>query len=278
MHVILGRQAGTVVVTAVNVDTVGLGLSDLGPLRHLGQFGLLAEAAVVQVLGLGAANPAELLNAVVELVDVVVGVPDIGMPVAAGGVATGAPDGDLVLSEVGLALHDLLERTALPSDLVHSDIAIALMPAAAAHGVQGWLGEDDEGVMVAAVVHEVALGLLDALEGGGAPGEVESVGDVEAEQGVVEVLAGFHVGDVEAEVAKPTNLEGPVELDAADVIGALLGSCHWVFSSLRKGSGTNCCNVSARAGWGSTRDWQCDLAAQEQHLSWHNERIPILYP
>ena len=81
-------------------------------------------------------------------------------------------------------------------------------------------------MVVATVVHEVALGLLDALEGGGAPGEVEGVGDVEAEQGVVEVLAGFHVGDVEAEVAEPANLEGPVELHTADVIGALLGSVH----------------------------------------------------
>ena len=210
LHVILGRQAGTVVVTAVNVDTIGLGLGDLSPLRHLGQFGLLPEAAVVQVLGLGAANPAELLNAVVEFVDVVVGVPDIGVPVAAGCVAAGAPDGDLVLGEVCLAFHDLLERTALPGDLVDCDVAVALMPAATAHGVEGWLGEDDEGVVVAAVVHEVAFGLLDALEGGGAPGEVEGVGDVEAEQGVVEALAGFHVGDVEAEVAEPANLEGPV--------------------------------------------------------------------
>ena len=101
-------------------------------------------------------------------------------------------------------------RPALPSDLVHRDIAVALMPAATAHGVEGGLGEDDEGVVVAAVVHEVALGLLDALKGGGAPGEVEGVGDIEAEQGVVEVLAGLHVGDVEAEVAKPAHLEGPV--------------------------------------------------------------------
>ena len=31
LNVILGGKSGTVVVTAVNVDTVGLGLSDLGP-------------------------------------------------------------------------------------------------------------------------------------------------------------------------------------------------------------------------------------------------------
>ena len=109
----------------------------------------------------------------------VVGIPHIGVPVATGSVATGAADGHLVLGEVGLALHYLLERAALPSDLVDGHIAVALMTATAAHGIQGGLGEDDEGVMVAAVVHEVALGLLDALEGGGAPSEVEGVGDVE---------------------------------------------------------------------------------------------------
>ena len=36
LNVVLGRQASTVVVTAVNVDTVGLGLGDLGPLRPSG--------------------------------------------------------------------------------------------------------------------------------------------------------------------------------------------------------------------------------------------------
>ena len=44
------------------------------------------------------------------------------------------------------------------------------------------------------------------------------------------MLALLHLGDVEAEVAQPPNLEGPVEFHTADVIGALLGSGHAISS------------------------------------------------
>jgi hypothetical protein len=85
-------------------------------------------------------------------------------------------------------------------------------------------------MMVATVMEERPACIRDSLllqqrRSFGICGKVKFVGHLEAEQVSVEVDARFHIHDVEAKVAESTDFEWPIQLDSADIVGALFG-CH----------------------------------------------------
>jgi hypothetical protein len=108
------------------------------------------------------------------------------VPVAARHVASHALDGDALILEVRMGVHDLLEAAALPGDLIdrHLRRELPIGPV-----VQHLLVEEHEGVMVRAVAHEVAARVAEigALRRPGHLAEVEDVRVLEAEQVTVEV-------------------------------------------------------------------------------------------
>jgi hypothetical protein len=82
-------------------------------------------------------------------------------------------------------------------------------------------------VMIMAMMEEVTPTVLDVLQGITHVRELFEVQDVrypEPQEIAIEVYCLLHIGDVEAEVAQPADLEGLMQHDAADVMGLLCGS------------------------------------------------------
>jgi hypothetical protein len=205
-HVVGLAQRLARAVAREDVDPLVEGLGDLGDLGHLGQRRLLAEAAVVHLGGLAELVPADLLDAVVELDRVAVGVVHVDVPVAPRHVAPHALDGDALILEIRVGVHDLLEAAALPGDLVdrHLGREFPIGPV-----VQHLLVEEHEGVVVGSVAHEVAARIAEVVALGRPRhlAEVQDVGVLEAEEVAVEIPRLVHPDRVEAEVAEPPDLE-----------------------------------------------------------------------
>ncbi len=205
-------------VAGIDVDALGDGVADFLLLGDLRQLGPLAEGAVVQSLGLGAAVPADLLHAVIELDRMPVGIADVGVPVAARHVAADPADLDLLLLEVIGGGEDLLHRADLPGDLVDRDVLAHRI--VAEDGAER-LVRQQEGVVVGIVAHEDDPAVLEPLGHLLAPGDllqVARVGDAEAEQLGIEIDPALQVGDIEAEMAQPPDLERLRIAHAADVV------------------------------------------------------------
>ena len=175
-----------------NVDAFSMRLGDLGGLRHLRQFRLLAEPAIIHVARLRLLVPADLLDAVIEFVGVTVRVVDIGVPVAAGHVAPDALDADLLLLEIAVGLDDLLEAAALPGDLVDRDLGRELAVGAPVHDR---LREQHHRVMVGAVAHEIAVPVAKpgVLRKPRRAGEIGDVGHREAQQVAIEMARALDI-------------------------------------------------------------------------------------
>ena len=215
---VVGRFEGLLVpVAGRDVGPVRPRPVDLGVFGDLRQSRLLVEFLFVQRAGLGSPVPADLLDPVIELVDVLVGIEGINVPVRPRRVAAGPPDPDVALAQPVLGLGDLAQAADLPGDLVDRHVLARRSPA---DMVEDGLGEQHEGMVVAAVAHEPAgcriefPGVFLVLQTGA---EIERIGEREAEQVGIEPHAGVDVPDVEAEMAEPADLERPVEQDTADV-------------------------------------------------------------
>ena len=124
------------------------------PFRHLRQLGLLVEAALLHRRAASSAVPADLLDAVIELVGVAFGIGRIGVPVRARHVAADAAGID-ASHEIVDAVADLAQGADLPGDLVGRDLGRNLR---SARWSMTALWEQHEGVMVGAVAHEIADG------------------------------------------------------------------------------------------------------------------------
>ena len=153
-----------------------------------GSGGFSLEAAVIHVARLRAPVPADLLDAVIELVGVAVGVVDIDVPVAARHVAADPLDADLLLLEIAVRVGDLLEAAALPGDLVDRDLGREFAVGAMVHDL---LREQHHRVVVGAVAHEIAVRVAEIgiLREPRRAREIGLVGDREAEQVAVELAA-----------------------------------------------------------------------------------------
>ena len=203
-------------VTREDVDALVERLGDLCDLGHLGKRGLLAEAAIVHLGRLAELVPADLLDAVVKLDRVAVRIVDVHVPVAPRHVPSHALDGDALVLEIGVGVHDLPEAAALPGDLVDGHLGRELPVGAV---IQHFLVEQDEGMVVRAVAHEVAACVAEVVALGSPRHlpEVEDVGMFEAEEVPVEVTRLVHPNRVEAEVAEPPDLERSSQQHSADV-------------------------------------------------------------
>ena len=179
--------------------------------------------------GFAPSQPPDLLDAVIQFVDVFVGVPDVGVPVASGHVPSRAADGDFPFIKVPHAVDHFFQRTGLPSDLVDGHVAVAGVAAIASHRVHSLSGEQDERVMVAAVVHEITAGVGNILQHFSPLGigfEIDVIGNLESQQVPVKgqrILGTVHV---EAEVSQPANLEGPGHHHTAHAVLFLLRRRH----------------------------------------------------
>src|SRR5258708_4075261 len=88
----------------------------------------------------------------------------------------------------------------------------------AAHHLEGFAREDDEGVMVAVEAREIADRVeLAFVLGRNAVTEIERIRYLEAEQIEIEMQRLFHVIGEIAEMAEPADLERAIEQDAADI-------------------------------------------------------------
>ena len=152
---------------------------------------------------------------------------DIHVPVAPGHVAAHALDGDALVLEVRVGVHDLFQAAALPGDLVdrHLRREFPIGPV-----VEHPLVEEHEGVVVRPVAHEVAAGVAEVVALGRPRhlAEIQDVRVLEAEEVAVEVARLVHPDRVEAEVAEPPDLERPLQQHAADVEAIAVG-CHGPF-------------------------------------------------
>src|SRR6202012_3907664 len=97
--------------------------------------------------------PADLLDAVIDLVGVAFRIRWIGMPVRARYVAADAAWIDADRFEVFDAVADLAQRADLPGDLVGRHLGIGHMTAGApaTHAIERRFGEEHERMMVAAM-------------------------------------------------------------------------------------------------------------------------------
>ena len=215
---IVGRgQIAVGLVAGQQFDALCGGFFQLGGLGHLRQLGLFLEAAVIHVARLRPLVPADLLDAVIELVGVAVRVVDIDVPVAARHVAPDALDADLLLLEIAVRVGDLLEAAALPGDLVDRDLGREFAVGALVHHR---LREQHHRVVVGAVAHEIAVAVAEPLVLG-EPRRAREIGlvrDREAEEVAIEMAALLELLDVEAEMPEPADLERPLQQDPADVV------------------------------------------------------------
>src|SRR5215218_8780013 len=157
------------------------------------------------------------------------GVLGVDVPVAPWHVSSNPLDRDPLVPEEVRAMHDFSQRTGLPGNLVDRHLPAAT-PAATGRRerVHHLLGEQHESVMVMAMMEEVTPTVLDVLQGITHVRELFEVQDVrypEPQEIAIEVYCLLHIGDVEAKVAQPADLEGLLQHHAADVIGLLCGSC-----------------------------------------------------
>ena len=90
--------------------------------------------------------------------------------------------------------------------------------------------ENDEGMMVGAVTHEIAgrRSMLALLFGRQAMAKVERIGDAQAHHTLVEVAAGVDIDHVEAEVPKAADRDRPVDDNAANIELFFLSELHIV--------------------------------------------------
>src|SRR5262249_46751390 len=154
----------------------------------------LAKASVVHRSRLAVAVPADLLDAVVQLVGMPVGVERVDVPVRARSVATNAAHLHAVIGEEVDGVTNFTQRGDLQGDLADGHIAAGLLSAR----------EQPKRVVSAAVACEQAT--VTGL-----------VRDHEAQQVDIKVCRSVEMLDVEAEMAEATDLEGPLEQDTADV-------------------------------------------------------------
>src|SRR5205085_12608661 len=126
---------------------------DLGELGLVRQLGRLGVAHAVHLARLGIAVPADLFDAVIELVGMAFRIRRIEVPVRAGQVAPGAADRLAAGAEPVEGVRYLLQRADLPGDLVDR----ALRP------LRPWvqrlvsaLREEDERMVVRSVTRKVA--------------------------------------------------------------------------------------------------------------------------
>ena len=223
-------------------DAFGGGLHHLGELRLVRQLRRLGVAHAVHVARLGVAVPADLLDAVVELVDVAFRIRRIEMPVRAGQVAAGAADRLAALGEPAEGVGDLAQRADLPGDLV--DRALRLLRPFVQRR-KGAAREEDERMMVGAVAREVADRRPDfrAQLLGQARGEIERIRQAKAEQAAIEILAALRVADVDAEVAEAADAEGARQAHAPDVEETVHASTINGVRSILQDGRTNCLRV-----------------------------------
>ncbi len=84
-------------------------------------------------------------------------------------------------------------------------------------------------MVVGAVAQEIHVGVAERLQLvalGMVLGDVQRIGDAEAQPLAVEIEAGRGIGDVEAEVPEPPDLERLREQHAADVEFSVGFLCH----------------------------------------------------
>src|ERR1700736_782909 len=185
IYIVFSSQVVAWAMPRVHLDFPVDGLGQLGGFRHLRQWGLLVEAAVIHVARLAQPVPADLLDAVVEFVGVTVRVVDIDMPIAARHVAPDPLNADLLLLEIGVRIDNLFEATALPGDLIDRDLGREFAVGTMVHDP---FREQHEGVVVGPVAHEITarvaeIGIL------GEPREIERIGGGKAEQVAIELAA-----------------------------------------------------------------------------------------
>ena len=188
------------------------------------------ENAVIHFLGLAAAIPADLLNAVVKLVDMAVRVIGIDVPVAARHIAPDPLNADaLFLKEPGAVDH-FRQSAGLPGNLVDGDFPFAAAAAAGRHeSGHNRAGKEDKGVVVAAVGKEIAAPVLNMGQLRLQPGdslEIQRIRLPEPQQIPVKVDGFGHVVGIKPEVAQPPNLKGAVQQHPADIVLFGLGSGH----------------------------------------------------
>ena len=163
-----------------------------------GRSGLSWKPRLPDARRLRAQVPADLLDAVIDLVGVALGIGRIGVPVRARHVAADAARIDADRLEPVDAVADLAQGADLPGDLVGGDLGIGDMAAgaAAAHAVERRLGEDHVRMVIGAVRHEIADRGRHAVEHVGRrddAGEIERVGDAEAQQIAIEMHRLVHL-------------------------------------------------------------------------------------
>ena len=189
---------------------------DFGKLGAVGQGRRLGVADFVHRRRLGAALPADLLDAVKELVDMAVGVERIDIPVRAGRVAPGTVDAQAELPEILETLNHLAQAADLPGDLVGRDLGEFALELVV--GRQRAAREEHERMVFGAMPGEIAdqRPHLGAFLGCEARRQVELVGDAQAEQLFVKAARDFRVGDIDAEMPEAPHLERSRQADAAN--------------------------------------------------------------
>src|SRR2546426_3608955 len=172
-------------------------------------------------------RPADLLHAVVELVAVPLDIVRIAVPVRARHVAAGAADAHALRVEPVDRALDFSQARYLPGHLVHRDVGGNV--AAAPGGVVDPAVAQDEGMVVGAVAQEIHVCVAELLQFVALRvmlGDVELIGDAEAEALAIEIQAGRGIGDVQAEMTQAPDLERLRQHHAADVETSALFPCH----------------------------------------------------
>src|SRR6266851_2678848 len=211
----------------VEIDALLAAVPHLFVFGDLRQRRALAETPLVHRARLGQARPADLLHAVVDLVAVAFRVVRIAVPVGARHVAADARDAHLLRLEPVERVRHLGEARNLPGHLVHGDVGGNV--AAAARRIVYSAVAQHERVVVGSVAQEIHVGVAEPLQLvflRMVLGDVERIGDAEAQPLAVEVEAGRGIGDVQAEVPEPADFERLREQHAADVEFASGALCH----------------------------------------------------
>ena len=232
VDVVLRRHRLRVAEARIEIDALRRALLHFLVLGHLRQGRPLAESALVHRLRLGEPRPADLLHAVVDLVAVALRIVGITMPVGARHIAAGAADAHALRAEPVDRARDLRQARNLPGHLVHGDVRRRV--AAAAGGVVDDAVAQHEGMMIGAVAQEIHMGVAElpqlvALRV--VLGDVERVGDAEAQALAVEIEAGRGIGHVQPEMTQAPDLERLRQHHAADVEANALFLCHDRYSS-----------------------------------------------
>src|SRR5215469_7584642 len=120
-----------------------------------------------------------------------------------------------MLLEIAVRVGDLLERAALPGDLVDRDAGLELAVGALVHDL---FREQHHRVMVGAVAHEIALRPGEILGEPRRARKIREIGDLEAEKVAVELPALLDLVQVEAEMPEPPDLERPLQHHPANIV------------------------------------------------------------